>query len=287
MTENPDRLRYTNPMAVILNVEHLRKHFTEDPVLVDVTFQVRDGDKIGLVGPNGCGKTTLLNILAGKEELERGSIERQGDVSIGYLEQRPEVATGRTVLEEAQRALAPLLRMQEEAEEIAHRLAAATDQAEHDRLAVQFERALCHGRGLNTACTPEKKYGMEQLGSEKAIALLDALPEIRRTLALDVEAAFAGDPACRSLDEVIFCYPGLEAITIHRLAHAGFEDAQIRTAVFIFNSSGEEKKVVVEQLNTIDIPLPNENPDKAINERIFDELAKWYYNGEPDRDKTR
>ncbi len=127
-------------MAVILNVEHLRKHFTEDPVLVDVTFQVRDGDKIGLVGPNGCGKTTLLNILTGKEELERGSIECIGDISIGYLEQRPEVAAGRTVLEEAQLALAPLLRLQEEAEEIALRLSEATDATERNRLATRYDR---------------------------------------------------------------------------------------------------------------------------------------------------
>jgi serine O-acetyltransferase len=45
------------------------------------------------------------------------------------------------------------------------------------------------------------------------------LPELRKILSLDVEAAYAGDPACKSLDEVIFCYPGLEAITIYRLAH--------------------------------------------------------------------
>lgn len=90
----------------------------------------------------------------------------------------------------------------------------------HDRLAIQFERALCHGREMNTACTPEKKHAMEQLGGEKAIALLELLPDVRAALALDVEAAFAGDPACKSFDEVIFCYPGLEAITVHRVAHA-------------------------------------------------------------------
>ena len=45
------------------------------------------------------------------------------------------------------------------------------------------------------------------------------LPELRAVLALDVQAAFEGDPACRSFDEVIFCYPGLEAVTVYRLAH--------------------------------------------------------------------
>ncbi|MGL6195328.1 MAG: ABC-F family ATP-binding cassette domain-containing protein, partial [Thermoguttaceae bacterium] len=132
-------------MSVLLSVEHLRKHFTDDPVLVDVTFQIRSGDKIGLVGPNGCGKTTLLNILAGKEESEKGSIEKHGDIMIGYLEQRPDVEPGKTVLEEAQDALTHLVEMQREAEEIAHKLAESAnaadfDQSEHNRLAARYDR---------------------------------------------------------------------------------------------------------------------------------------------------
>ena len=47
--------------------------------------------------------------------------------------------------------------------------------------------------------------------------------DVRKTLATDVQAAYDGDPACKSLDEVIFCYPGLEAITIYRLAHVLYE----------------------------------------------------------------
>ena len=127
-------------MAVLLNVEHLRKHFTDEPVLVDITFQIRTGDKIGLVGPNGCGKTTLLNILAGKDESEKGSIEKSGDIMIGYLEQRPEVVPGKTVLQEAQDALSHLVELQHEAEAIAHKLAEVNDSTEHNRLAARYDR---------------------------------------------------------------------------------------------------------------------------------------------------
>ncbi len=52
---------------------------------------------------------------------------------------------------------------------------------------------------------------------------LERLPELRKRLATDVQAAYDGDPACKSLDEVIFCYPGLEAITVYRLAHLLYE----------------------------------------------------------------
>ncbi len=89
----------------------------------------------------------------------------------------------------------------------------------HDRLTVQIARAMCHEAGKNTRCNPQQKADFEALGQAKAVAFLEQLPELRHILALDVQAAYAGDPACRSLDEVIFCYPGLEAVTVYRLAH--------------------------------------------------------------------
>ncbi|MDR1491636.1 MAG: ABC-F family ATP-binding cassette domain-containing protein [Planctomycetaceae bacterium] len=125
---------------MLLSVEHIRKHFDSDqPVLADVTFQVFAGYKIGLVGPNGCGKTTLLNIIAGREELERGKIEKPNDVTIGYLEQRPEIVAGRTVMEEARLALAPLIAIQREAEEIAQKMAVVAKPSEHERLAARYD----------------------------------------------------------------------------------------------------------------------------------------------------
>jgi serine O-acetyltransferase len=54
---------------------------------------------------------------------------------------------------------------------------------------------------------------------EVVLAFISALPQIRRMLSLDVQAAYDGDPAARHTDEIVFCYPGLRALTIHRLAH--------------------------------------------------------------------
>jgi len=89
----------------------------------------------------------------------------------------------------------------------------------HDRLTMQIARACCHGAGKNVSCNPQQREEFEALGQAKTIAFLEQLPELRRMLALDVQAAYDGDPACKSLDEVIFCYPGLEAVTVYRLAH--------------------------------------------------------------------
>ena len=89
----------------------------------------------------------------------------------------------------------------------------------HDKLTMQFARSLCNDAGKNMSCNPQQKQDFESLGQAKTIAFLERLPELRRVLAMDVKAAYDGDPACKSLDEVIFCYPGLEAVTVYRLAH--------------------------------------------------------------------
>jgi serine O-acetyltransferase len=87
----------------------------------------------------------------------------------------------------------------------------------HDRLTTQIGRALRHEAGATSDCNTQEDY--EALGQMKTIQFLSQLPNLRAILATDVQAAFDGDPACKTPDEVIFCYPGLEAITVYRLAH--------------------------------------------------------------------
>ena len=86
-----------------------------------------------------------------------------------------------------------------------------------NELSIQIARALQHEDMVFESRGEWNSY-LEQ-GEQLTLKLLERLPEIRRVLATDVQAAYDGDPACKSLDEVIFCYPGLDAITVHRIAH--------------------------------------------------------------------
>ncbi len=75
-------------------------------------------------------------------------------------------------------------------------------------------------RGLCLGCNGElDAMDCDARAGRITSAFLSRLPEVRRLLALDVQAAYAGDPAATSTDEAIFCYPGLFAVTNHRLAH--------------------------------------------------------------------
>ena len=87
----------------------------------------------------------------------------------------------------------------------------------HDKLTQQITRALRHDAGDSYECEDTPDY--EAKAQAMAITFLEKIPDLRSMLATDVQAAYEGDPAVKNLDEVIFCYPGLEAVTIYRIAH--------------------------------------------------------------------
>ena len=84
----------------------------------------------------------------------------------------------------------------------------------HDKLTTQIARVLRHDSDQADA-----GIDFERLAQQKTIDFLKQLPSLRTVLQQDVEAAYVGDPAAKSCHEIIFCYPGLEAVTIYRLAH--------------------------------------------------------------------
>src|SRR5438067_2033737 len=94
----------------------------------------------------------------------------------------------------------------------------------HDKLIQQIARALRHEyddlpREASASGKELHAPDFEALAQQRAVELLRRLPELRTELDLDVQAAYEGDPAAKSYHEIIFCYPGLEAVTTYRIAH--------------------------------------------------------------------
>lgn len=82
----------------IMNIEHISKIFGEKIIFDDASFGIQQGDKIGIVGINGTGKTTLLRMIAGEEEPDAGQIIRQNQVKIAWLPQNPVFPEHATIL---------------------------------------------------------------------------------------------------------------------------------------------------------------------------------------------
>ena len=89
---------------------------------------------------------------------------------------------------------------------------------EQMRQALRYEQNRVAGKGKGDACD-----FCDEQAERTTVMFLQRIPQLRRILATDVQAAFDGDPAAASTDETIFCYPGIDAIFIHRVAHEVFK----------------------------------------------------------------
>jgi ATP-binding cassette subfamily F protein 3 len=123
----------------MIQLSGLTKSFGERVLLDSVTWQVNDGDRVGLAGPNGAGKTTLLRMLAGLDEPDAGLIIRPADLTVGYLPQDGLEHAGLTLADEAATAFRPLLEARAEIARIEHSLAdPALPDGEHEALLVRY-----------------------------------------------------------------------------------------------------------------------------------------------------
>src|SRR6187399_655364 len=123
----------------MIQLSGLTKIFGDRVLLDNVTWQVGDGDRVGLAGPNGAGKTTLLRMLAGLDEPDSGAVIKPSGLTVGYLPQDGLAHSGRSLIDEASLAFGPLLEARAEIERIEHALAdPALPDGEHETLLVRY-----------------------------------------------------------------------------------------------------------------------------------------------------
>lgn len=111
----------------MINVYNLSVSFQGDYLFENITFLLKEGDRVGLVGKNGAGKSTLLRILSGEQEYDEGQIATDKEVSIGFLKQDIDFDKGRTVLEESYEAFTVIKKLEKRLETINTQLAERTD----------------------------------------------------------------------------------------------------------------------------------------------------------------
>jgi ATP-binding cassette subfamily F protein 3 len=123
----------------MIQLSSLSKSFGDRILLDSVSWQIDDGERVGLSGPNGAGKTTLLKMLAGLDEPDGGTIVKPAGLTIGYLPQDGLSHSGRTLLEEAGLAFKPLLEMRAEIASLEERLGdESVPESEHEAMLARY-----------------------------------------------------------------------------------------------------------------------------------------------------
>ncbi|MEG2702614.1 MAG: ATP-binding cassette domain-containing protein, partial [Clostridia bacterium] len=126
---------------ILISVQNVQKSFGVHEVLHDITFSLQKGEKMGLVGVNGCGKTTLMRMLAGEKQPDNGVIHRGKDLRVGYLAQVNDIALTDTVWGALLRVFEPVIAVETRMRELEGELERHTaDEETMIRLSGEYQR---------------------------------------------------------------------------------------------------------------------------------------------------
>jgi len=180
----------------MLTVSDLSKSFNLQTLFEKITFSLNPGERVGLIGPNGCGKTTLLRILAGREEPTSGSVHHPSDLRIGYLPQGFELDGGLSIRQVIGTAVGDPAALEGELASTAQALA---QNLQDKRLSDRYDELL---RRLQTANPGEREAMLASLGragldEDMPVARLSGGQRTRLALAL----VLLSDPDILLLDE--------------------------------------------------------------------------------------
>ncbi len=175
---------------ILLNADKITKSYTEQPLLENISLSIHEGDKIGLIGVNGTGKSTLLKIIAGKEDAEGGSITKTNGVRIGYLPQNPVFQKDLTVLEQV-----------------------LQDVSENERESVEYEcKSILTKLGITDFNKPVKHLSG---GQKKRVALAGVLVSPVEILILDEPTNHLDNDMADWLERYLVKYSGAILIVTH------------------------------------------------------------------------
>jgi len=257
-----------------INCQNVKKYNAAQLVLENVTFELRHGEKAGLVGRNGCGKTTLLRLIAKLDAPDEGLLALRKDARIGYLEQVPAGETGRTVYDALASAFVGLLECRSRMGELEAAMGApGLDPrklefllAEYAELQERFERGGGYeldakidsvAGGLRIAREEYgKEYGSLSGGEKTKVGLAAQLLREPELLLLDEPTNHLDRGAAEWLERFLAGYPGACLIVSHdryfldRVVTKIVELEDGESTVFHANYSGyvkEKEELVLRQ----------------------------------------
>lgn len=161
----------------ILNVEHLSHGFGDRAIFQDVSFRLLKGEHIGLVGANGEGKSTFMNIITGKLMPDEGKVEWAKNVNVGYLDQHTVLEKGMTIREVLKSAFGPLFEMEANMNAICDRMGEASEEEMNEmmeELGTIQDLLMAHDFYIIDSKVDEvgRALGLDEIGMERNVTEL-------------------------------------------------------------------------------------------------------------------
>lgn len=222
-------------MAILLQASSISKSYGTRTVLSNITLQVQERERIGLVGVNGAGKSTLLQIISGEMSYDSGEIFKGKEIRVGYLAQNSGLNTDRTIWEEMLEVFEPLLETERELRDME---AAMADPGIHEvekvyedllhKYALKQEwfrekggyemesriRSILHGMGFGSF-PPETVISTLSGGQRTRLALAKMLLQQPDVLMLDEPTNHLDIPTLTWLEGYLRSYPGAILVVSH------------------------------------------------------------------------
>ncbi len=213
----------------MISFTNVTKQYGAQVLFVDASFQVNAGEKVGLVGPNGSGKTTIFRLITGEELADDGNVERPRKLSIGYFRQDVGDMRGRSVLAETIAGAGEVAALGDELAALEHKMAAGEDldrtverfgevQARYQELGGYEIEARAHTILNGLGLSPEQvadDVGKLSGGWKMRVALAQILLLAPDALLLDEPTNYLDIESILWLEGFLRDYPGAVVMTCH------------------------------------------------------------------------
>ena len=214
---------------IIAQGHDLEKQFGANTLFKNVNFSIDANARIGLIGPNGVGKTTLLKIMTGEEEATHGEFTINKNIAVGYIAQENALGESKTIWEEMLSVFAPLINMSQKIADLQKKMAASPQNAEllkqYDQLQFDFEqqggytyqadiKSILNGFNFPEA-TWSKKIGSLSGGEKTRLAFVKLLLRKPPLLLLDEPTNYLDLDTLDWLENYLKSYTGAILVVSH------------------------------------------------------------------------
>jgi ABC transport system ATP-binding/permease protein len=211
----------------MLTVENVSKTYGEKQLFKEISFTVGEKERIGLIGVNGTGKSSLLKILAGIDIPDQGEIITGKDYTISFLSQQPDFETDRTVLDQVFNGEAPILKLMREYENTLLKLELSPSNNQLQEILFQLQKQMDAQNAWDASTNAKSilmKLGIEDMskkvselsgGQKKRVALAQALIESADLLILDEPTNHLDFETIKWLEDYLSKYKGALLLVTH------------------------------------------------------------------------